>query len=100
MTSPQQGTMRRALRGLIFTESCRCGKAACLFMWVNVFYFGWMKPDDSIAPAKMPQREGKLVREPLSPEMIALFRILLKASPKGHDASICPLCKENRLSRD
>jgi len=32
-------------------------------------------------------------KEPIAPELIALFRILVKAPPKGHDAKTCPLCK-------
>jgi hypothetical protein len=40
-----------------------------------------------------PIPEVRTTKEPIAPELIALFRILLKVPPKGHDAKTCPLCK-------
>jgi hypothetical protein len=40
-----------------------------------------------------PDPEVQNTNEPIAPELIFLFRILVKVSPKGHDVKTCPLCK-------
>jgi len=68
-----------------------------LFKSSKLFYLDSVNHSSSPTGPNSPKPEDKLVKEPVPPELIPLFRILVKVPPKGHDPAMCPLCKKHDI---
>jgi len=71
---------------------CRLGiNISILFKYSGLTYHDSMNQHG--LPTRTDNPEVQNTKEPIAPELIALFRILVKVPPKGHDAKTCPVCK-------
>jgi hypothetical protein len=74
---------------------CRASCDICfLFKCSGLIYHDLMNQHGSPARTDNPGREIHKTKEPIALELIALFRILVKAPPREHDTKTCPLCKD------
>jgi hypothetical protein len=60
------------------------------------------RPAGKSGPPGKPSREksddpATQDKKEIGPELISLFRLLLKAPPKNHDVATCPICKAHGI---
>jgi hypothetical protein len=57
--------------------------------------------DQNVLPAQTDGENPEVqnAQEPIGPELMALFRLLLKVAPQEHDFAQCPICKKHGITR-
>jgi hypothetical protein len=57
------------------------------------------RPDKSTGPTAAHPEPDDRQKDAERPELVALFRLLMREPPADHDFRTCPICKRHGISR-